>query len=138
MRRIIKLLVLVVLIAGVLFGGRQAVSYLGKANERQVNISGQQFITYLTQGDMQHAYDMTSKSLHAVQPLAQFSKNLGNLKTDHPQFRQSNATVNDQDATYYQSVDGLPKTPSGRTDGNFTIYMVKDGARWKVSSVSVK
>lgn len=138
MRRYIKLLIFVMLISGIIFAGFLTNNYLGKANERQVNTVGRQFITHLTKGEMDQAYGMASMSLRAVQSQPQFSKNLGNLKTDQPQFLQSRSTTNDKDATYYQTVEGLPKTPSGRTDGNFTINLVKDGVSWKVSSVSVK
>ena len=95
------------------------------------------FVNMIATGYADKAYPMTSKDFQSKMPEASFDAQMGALKSDTPSFLPDQTFVKGNSAYYFQKVDNMPKTAAGRTDGNFSVSLVKEGGGWKVAAVSV-
>lgn len=96
------------------------------------------FVENVVSGNNDAAYDLTAKSLQEQQDKEAFVAALGELKSDNPDYQQSQAIESDDTLIFYQRVLNLPQTSDGSTVGTFYITLVKDGGSWKVSTVNVQ
>lgn len=141
MRKILLLgvkLALIIVGVGVLFGVGMA--YQGLTNKFRTDsarASAHAFVNLIATGYADKAYPMSSKGFQEKMPEASFVAQMGGLKSEDPNYLPPQTFVKGNTAYYFQKVENLPKTAAGRTDGNFSVSMVKEGGDWKVVAVTV-
>jgi|GEM_PF-2605264 len=128
-----------VVVVGLVLGGFVMTGGLTRYNRTQATNTAVSFIGFLNNNQDAKAYQASSSNLRNAQTESQFSQNLGDLTAKEPKFSGQSVQVKGNKAVYTATVDGLPATESGRTDGVFTIALVKHGlTTWQVDSVQVE
>ena len=125
----------------VVLGGLAGVGYglNAKYSKDHATATAKSFISSLNDGNMSAAYKSTTSNLRSIQTEAQFKSNLGDLTAKKPVASHQSLQVAGKDAVYKVTVNGLPETDFGRTDGIFTVALVKHGLNsWQVDGVQVQ
>jgi len=126
-----------VILLGAIIGGGYL--WMGRQTKQNATTTAEAFIADLNAGNNVKAYQTLTASTRKTETQDQFIQNIGDLSASSPRYTAQNLTVNGKQATYVASEDGLPATSTGRTDGQFTISLVKQGVTgWQVSTVKVE
>lgn len=139
MRSTTKMLAVLLVIGGLVAAGFALHGGLTSYNRAHVTTTAVSYIGFLNSGNDAAAYHASSTNLRNAQTETQFSSGLGDLTAKNPKFSDQQVQLQGNKAVYTATVDGLPPTYAGRTDGIFTIALVKHGlASWQVDSVQVQ
>ena len=137
MNRIVKIVVGLAVVAGLIFGGVKLFGYIGDAPKRDAESAGVKYVKMIVGGKLAEAYTSSSKSLRGRQTQTGFSASLAGLSATTPTYKPvQDIYIRSEKAYFFQQVDGLTPTRSGRTDGVFELIMV-DESGWKVDSVVI-
>lgn len=103
----------------------------------QASAAAEKYIESIITGNLDAAYASSSQEFKDNQPQDVFVESFKTLKSDEPERGYASVLKSKEGRiVYVQMIDGMPKTPEGRTSAQFTITLSNDGG-WKVSSVSV-
>jgi len=125
----------------VVLGGLAGAGYglNAKYSKDHATTTAKNFIGLLNAGNDTAAYNSLTRNLRSIQTENQFKTNLGDLTAKNPVFSKQSVQVSGANAVYTATVNGLPKTDFGRTDGAFTVALVKHGLNsWQVDGVLVQ
>jgi hypothetical protein len=112
--------------------------YMADAPKREINAAGKKYVDLIVSGKAQDAYKLSSNSLQERQSFVSYTLALGGLTSSKPLYKEpQDVFIRSGKGYFFQQVDGLTPTKSGRTDGIFSLVFVNDG-RWKVDSVVVR
>lgn len=104
------------------------------------------YVNHVTNGELEAAYNSSSKNIKDTQKLEDFKKTLANLKhrdgtpTKFVAVTAQTLANNRNSAVCSVTVDNIQTpTDNSRTDANFTLGLTRHGlVGWQVSSVSVE
>ena len=100
--------------------------------------TGSSFVSDLTKGNNAAAYKLTASTISKKQTLAQFTSNVGNVKSTTAKL--STPVVQQGDGVVYfsQTVSNLPQNADGTTSGTFVVNLKKNGTSWQVTSLQIQ
>lgn len=126
-------------VAGLLFfGGWMIKGSFEEYKEDAALESATEYVSSLTSGRMEDAYNSASEEIRSVKTLDEFSASYGDLTTSDLQVINTTIVKAGKEYEVYQHVDNLPATQDGRTDGVFAVLVSKEGGDWKVSGATVQ
>ncbi len=130
-----------ILIGIAYYAGLSTKPVLAAYETKQVSQTCTSYLNLVFTGDLDKAYEQSGQPIKNQQTLEEYKKTLGVLKTDKATLNKTDSAVSTQtrkNGLCALAYDNLPKTADGRTDGRFTMSVIKDGQKWKVASLSVE
>jgi hypothetical protein len=133
----LKKISMIALVLAVFIGGYFANTGVAALNQTRAESSAKSFVSLLTADKAALAYKNGGINMRKAQTEADFVATMSNLTATKATYTDESIIVKGKTAVYTATVDGLPPTATGRTNGIFTVGLVQDGLSWKVNVVSV-
>ncbi len=112
--------------------------YVDQQSKKAAQNTAAQFVSAVSRGNNPAAFSLTGGDLKKNQTQDAFNKSVEGLKTDKPTFETPEVYLNGKPIVYVQKVGGITPTANGRTDAIYTLNVVKEGGKWKVTAAAVR